>query len=84
MAGPNMKPDPGKAGRLEGRKITRVRPLCPEELKALYWGGGYEKGIALELDGSEVVLVVSQDPEGNGPGALMAFGADESNKTWCF
>ena len=80
-----MKPDPGKAGRLEGRKITRVRPMLREELKALYWPcDRYDNGIALELDGGEVVLIASQDPEGNGPGALMAFGADQSDKTWCF
>ena len=84
--GPQMKPEPGKAGRLQGRKITTVRPLLKEESKALYWGGGcgYRRGIALELDGGEVVLIVSQDAEGNGPGALFAFGSDRSEKTWSF
>jgi hypothetical protein len=57
--------------RLAGRTITAVRPLMPEERDVFGWprrvGAG---GIALELDDGSVI-VPSQDPEGNGAGALF-------------
>ena len=56
---------------LVGREITAVRSMTDEELADNAWGG--RRGgapIALELDDG-TVLYPSQDPEGNGPGALF-------------
>lgn len=58
-------------GTLIGRSITKIRALRPEELSGFCWGSG-ERAVVVELDNGEDFLVLSQDPEGNGPGAAFS------------
>lgn len=64
---------------LVGRRITEVRPMTAAEVEAEGW---YETihGVptALVLDDG-TVLYPSQDPEGNGGGALFGVGSDGLN-----
>ena len=58
-----------------GKKIVDVRPMTKAELSAEGWDDSYGGGMPVAVvlsDGS--TLYPSQDPEGNGPGAL--FGKD--------
>lgn len=52
---------------LVGCRIVEVRPMTGAEIAYEGWSDG---GTALVLDNGEV-LYASQDPEGNGPGALF-------------
>jgi hypothetical protein len=58
-------------GELKGKTVKTVRPLTDAECNDLYWPtGGYDVAIAIIFtDGT--AAVVSQDPEGNGPGWLF-------------
>ncbi len=58
-------------GELKGKTVKTVRPLTDAECNDLYWSsGGYDVAVAIIFtDGS--AAVVSQDPEGNGPGWLL-------------
>lgn len=61
---------------LEGKTIENVRPMTAEEARLEGWGDSPHQAMVIELDdGSK--LYPSQDPEGNGPGAL--FGHDGLN-----
>lgn len=58
-------------GSLVGKKIQKVRPMTPAELKMFYWNNGASGvGMVIELDDG-IALVPSCDPEGNGPGHLF-------------
>ena len=58
-------------GSLVGKKIEKVRPMSPAELKMFYWNSGASGvGMVIELDDGSA-LVPSCDPEGNGPGHLF-------------
>jgi uncharacterized protein Smg (DUF494 family) len=59
---------------LEGRTIKGVRYLTIEEQDEMYW---HRRGLVLFLDNGDQVIV-SQDDEGNGPGALHVNGEDTS------
>ena len=57
---------------LVGQTIKAVRPMTKKELTAEGWETGSRHGTPTALvlaDGT--VLYASQDPEGNGPGALF-------------
>lgn len=54
-----------------GARIVEVRPMTPEEIESEGWD---DPATVLVLDSGQK-LYASQDPEGNGPGAL--FGTDE-------
>jgi len=62
-----------------GRKIVDVRPMTEQEMKDEYWPESRANGPApvLVLDDG-TLLYPSQDPEGNGPGALFGKGKDGS------
>ena len=60
----------------EGRKIKAMRPMTQQEFEEEGWDRGTT---AIELDDG-TVLYPSQDPEGNGPGAL--FGRTPDGKTF--
>lgn len=59
---------------IEGVKIKDVRPMADEEMKREGWTGRHSRPTVLELANGQT-LYPSQDPEGNGPGAL--FGHDD-------
>lgn len=52
---------------LEGKKIVEVEYMTPESAQAMGW---YERGVMFWLDDG-THIIVSQDDEGNGPGALF-------------
>jgi hypothetical protein len=58
-------------GELTGKTVKTVRPLTKVECDDMYWpSGGYDVAVAIIFtDGT--AAVVSQDPEGNGPGWLL-------------
>ena len=51
---------------LVGQKIVAVRYQTEEEMNDFGW---YAKGLLIDLD-DETQLLVMQDDEGNGPGAI--------------
>lgn len=58
---------------LEGKKILSIRQMTPKEL-ALYGWDDVTPAIVILVEGKYHVnqaLVISQDEEGNGPGALF-------------
>lgn len=57
-----------------GHTIQDVRYMTDEELEAEDWGDWGGRPVVLVLDNG-AKLYPSQDPEGNGPGAM--FGADD-------
>ena len=52
---------------LTGKRIAHVRYMNDKEMKEFMWT---ERGIVIFLEDGTAV-VVSQDDEGNGPGALL-------------
>lgn len=59
-------------GELVGKTVKAVRPLTVGEAAMLYWPNPSEWNPSLVMiftDGT--AAIVSQDPEGNGPGWLM-------------
>ena len=63
--------------QLAGQTITAARYLTDEEAGKLGW---YQRGLALGLSNG-TYLIVQQDDEGNGPGALYLMGKDGSDAT---
>lgn len=61
----------------EGKTIKEVRPMTDDELESEYWQNhrGARPPVIVLDDEHETKLYPSQDPEGNGPGAL--FGRDD-------
>ena len=59
-----------------GKKIVDVRPMTAQELTDEYWTESRGNGpvVVIVLD-DKTLLYPSQDPEGNGPGAI--FGKDK-------
>lgn len=57
------------------RKIVDIRAMYPEEMEILGWESAGEAGCLLILDDGSV-FVPAQDPEGNGPGALIVSELD--------
>lgn len=57
-------------GSLVGRTVKTVRPLTADEVKDLDWYDGWDVPFAIIFDDG-TAAVVSQDPEGNGPGWLL-------------
>lgn len=55
---------------LEGRTIEEVRPMTDAELEAEHWNPRHQRPPVMVLDDG-TKLYPSQDPEGNGPGALF-------------
>ena len=63
---------------MEGKTIVDVRSMTDEEIEAEGWTTSNTHGaapIVLELDDGSLIFP-SQDPEGNGPGALFGIDAD--------
>ncbi len=60
---------------LVGKTIAAARPMTREEMNALCWFPSHgEMPMVLVLnDGT--LLIPQRDPEGNGPGMLLAMGA---------
>lgn len=59
-------------GHLVGKTVAAVRPLTIGEAAMLYWPNPSEWSPSLVMvftDGT--AAIVSQDPEGNGPGWLL-------------
>lgn len=56
----------------QGQTIREIRQLTPWELDAMYWPepNKYAPALLIELS-SGTRLVITQDVEGNGPGALV-------------
>jgi hypothetical protein len=58
-------------GPLVGRTITGVRLMTEGEMNMLGWyEGGGSVPIVIALD-NKMLVIPSQDPEGNGPGHLF-------------
>ena len=60
--------------RLVGRTIVAVSYTSAQEVESFGW---YARGLSLELDDG-TLLILSQDDEGNGPGALFGENGVES------
>lgn len=60
---------------LEGRTITKVRPMLEAEANREGWDWGWEGVCVLELDDGSIIYA-SRDDEGNGPGAIFGHGTD--------
>lgn len=57
-----------------GKKIVEVRPMTNQEMADQYWEETHDGPAAVIVLDDGTLLYPSQDPEGNGPGAL--FGKD--------
>jgi hypothetical protein len=55
---------------LKGHEIVAVRPMTDDEAERNFWHHDRRRPVVLELDNGTLVYP-SQDPEGNGPGALF-------------
>ncbi len=60
----------------QGKTIKAIRPILPHELDEMGWPepNKYEPALLIELDDG-ARLVMTQDSEGNGPGAIATLGA---------
>ena len=69
---------------LVGATVVRVRPMSNEEIEREYWQPlpDYRRPAVVELsDGS--IIYPSCDPEGNGPGVLLAASGGRSYALCC-
>ncbi len=61
-----------------GKKIVGIRKITQEELEREGWD--YDHGaLVIELTGGYTIYA-SQDDEGNGPGALFAYGDGQAQR----
>lgn len=61
---------------VKGQKIVDVRRMTEEEMEREGWKGRMGKPTVLELESGDI-LFPSQDPEGNGPGAIFGYRPKE-------
>lgn len=61
-----------------GLRITKVRPMTPNEMEAEGWTPGYMSGTPMVFVLSDGTLIyASRDSEGNGPGVLFGKHPDK-------